>query len=452
MTKKNTRTTEDGALGQIDPASVNYMDNSTAPNDFCAKCVFFMQPNRCTKIAGDINPHGWCQVYTDYDSYGGDDEVGPDGGPAKASAETTTTIVPVTVTVAATPAESVTMKTALLSESMDLSEARFEDNVLRNVVLIREGKSFNSRGYVYPASVLEKYAKVFEGAKAYNGHEKSHKSTDITGWYQGVHYEKGALRADRYFTRNQAGQDIKLIAEDIVAGRAPATLAGLSINADGKLRKADANGDSVVESITYAESVDDVANPARGGTYLAASGDSPLLTAVFNDMTYEEFLEARADYVERLRKDFKRIRQDDALKSADAETQRVQGELNEAQTENTQLRADHETALTQLSEARRALVIEQVLNDPKVKLPVSWRDPLRKQLQDSPPEQWGAIIESERLKAGSAAVRRVPVTGAEQQIASPVQEAAVTNAAPDWNLVLSSPAAFAAFQENIRSK
>lgn len=336
------------------------------------------------------------------------------------------------------------LKTAVLIEALDLTEATFEDNVLRNVVLIREGKSLNSRGYIYPAEVLARDGKVFEGAKAYNDHAATHKTTDITGWYANVRYSEGKLLADRHFTRNQAGQDVKAIAEDIVAGRAPATLAGLSINANGKVRK-----DNQVESITYAESVDDVANPARGGTYLAAGGDSPLMTALFNSLSYEEFLEARADYVERLRKDFKRVRQDDALKSAEAEAQRIQGELQEAQATIDNLDTAREKALSQLEEAQRALAIEKVLNDPKVKIPASWRESLREQLEAADPDTWGAVIEAEIRKAGSVERKRVPVTGADQQIETPMTERSEPRAhsrAPDWGSILSSPAAFEAWK------
>ena len=69
------------------------------------------------------------------------------------------------------------------------------------------------------------------------------------------------------------------VAEDIVAGRAPERVAGLSINATGAVQRVkDAGGERVeVQKITFAESVDDVARPAAGGTYLAASASDDAL-------------------------------------------------------------------------------------------------------------------------------------------------------------------------------
>jgi hypothetical protein len=126
------------------------------------------------------------------------------------------------------------MTTQILIESLDLTEAQPhpDQRILRGVVLIRAGMSKNRR--FYGESVLRDSASIFEGAKAYVNHparanaRDARSIRDISGWYAGVHFENGALRADRHFTRNQAGEDVWAIAEEIVGGRAPASLAGLS--------------------------------------------------------------------------------------------------------------------------------------------------------------------------------------------------------------------------------
>lgn len=323
----------------------------------------------------------------------------------------------------------------VFTEALDLTEAQMSGDVLQGVVLIRAGMSKNRRNY--SEQVLQSAAPVFEGVKAYNDHARQHKATDITGWYSNVRYESGALRADRHFTRTQAGQDVRALAEDIVSGRAPATLAGLSIAAEGRVKAAKfADGDGMeVESIHAAESVDDVATPAAGGSYLAAGNIDELTAALYQDLTYEEFLESRTDYVERLRKELKAVRQDDALKTALAEAERLTGELNEAQTQLEALTTERDTALSEAEAARRALLIEQTLN--AVSLPASWKESLRQQLITAAPEQWSAVIQTETRKAkASGFTPRVEVTGAGAQVNAdtPVKETFSPIPRPDEGL------------------
>lgn len=345
--------------------------------------------------------------------------------------------------------ESAPPRATLLVEALDLSEAAFsQDGVLHDVVLIRAGMSKNRRHY--SERLLQQAAPVFEGAKAYNDHAKQHKATDITGWYKNVRFTDGKLLADRHFAPTQAGRDVQALAQEIVAGRAPADLAGLSINAAGKVKATTyTDGDGYeVESISAAESVDDVATPAAGGSYLAASADA-MTSALLQAMSYEEFLEARPDYVERLRKDFKRVRQDDALKTAQAVTQRLQDELDSVQEQADALTQQRDTALAERDQAQRALAVEQALA--AVKLPAAWKADLRKQLQEADPETWASVLQTEIDKAGSAERKRVPVTGAGQQVTPSLNEGERTAKAkaPNWNEILSSPASFAAFQERV---
>jgi hypothetical protein len=318
-------------------------------------------------------------------------------------------------------------KTSIFTERLDLAEANIDaDNrLIRNVVLIRAGKSMNKRRY--PEPLLQASTGVFEGAPAFLDHPRksgeSRSQRDLTGQYTNVRYENGALRADRVFTRTQAGNDAFGIAQDVIEGRISPTVAGLSINASGtgkSVREADGDVfevESIVRAITT--SIDDVVMPAAGGSYTESASGDTLVEMLFEAMTYEEFLEARPDYTERLRKDFKRVRQDEALKSAEAEAQRAQDALQEAQETIAQLTAERDNALTQRGEAQRALAVEETLNAPKVKLPASWKVELREKMKDADPQTWVSLIEGYQRRAADAGFKpRVDVQGAGQQVSA----------------------------------
>lgn len=314
-------------------------------------------------------------------------------------------------------------KTSMFTERLDLSEAQLDttERVIRNVVLIRAGMSKNRRNY--PEAVLQASVPVFEGAKAYDGHEtRARRVAETTGYYKNVRYEEGAIRADRYFTRTQAGNDVYAIAEDILSGRAPATLAGLSINAVGKGKTVKhADGDFLdVESITAANSVDDVDNPAAGGTYLAANAEGDALTqAFFRDLTIEEWTQARPDYLERLQNEWKNMREGEKVKAAKAEADHNRTALEEASATIEQLNADLEAARRETAAARQEAAIDVLLA--KSALPETWKTDLRTALLEAAPNQWDGILERELRKAQVAGHNpRVPVSGADQQVHPPV--------------------------------
>lgn len=310
------------------------------------------------------------------------------------------------------------MKTFLI-EPLDLSEATVDtaERVIRNVTLIKAGMSQNRR--FYAESVLQNAATIFEGAKAFDSHAKGERRVgDITGWYANVRYHEGKLVADRYFTRTRAADDVLSVVEDIIGGKAPRNLAGLSINAagTGKVRKFD-DGDALeVESISVASSVDDVVNPAAGGAYaLTASGGDELRDAVLESITFEEFNQVFSEHIERLKREWKTTRQDEALKAAKADAERVSQALTEAQTALTEANAARDAALSERDTARRELSIVEALAS--VKLPAKWKADLRETLAATEPSQWKSIIEREIDKAKAAGHQpRVPVGGAGQAV------------------------------------
>lgn len=314
------------------------------------------------------------------------------------------------------------MKTLVLTERLDLSEAQFDTDsrVLQNVVLIRAGLSANRRRYT--EAVLQAAVPVFEGAKAYDSHSRNErKVSDITGWYANVRYTDGKLIADRYFSRTDAGRNVMSIAEDIISGNAPKTLAGLSINAVGKGKTVKSDDGDVleVEAISAANSVDDVTEPAAGGGYILAAGmaGDSLTADVLAALDYEEWLEARPEYTARMKREWSTVRQSDELKAAQAVAEDLRRSLKEAQDGIKRAEADRVTARAETTQARRDLALTEALAG--VKLPAPWKSDLRERLSAAEPGDWAAIIESEQRKAETAGHKpRISVQGASVQVAS----------------------------------
>lgn len=346
------------------------------------------------------------------------------------------------------PTSDIILQTELLNEAIDLTEATnidLERRQINGVVLIKAGMSKNRK--FYSEAVLRNSVPIFEGAKAYANHPdpaiRSARSVrELTGWYSNVHYEEGrGLIADRHFIETSAGNDVWAIAKAVKEGRAPKHLAGLSINAVGNAsRKKFDDGDALnVESITAAQSVDDVSEAAAGGTYLGESTDT-LTTAFYKTMLFEEWRDSRPDYLERMKKSWQEIKRDEQLAAALDETkglksqlkaiedfraemvdtEKLQSDLKEAQGALQAKRSEHDTAVEQLTAARRELGIERALR--QVNLPSQWEKDLRESLLKTPESEWAGIIDREKAKAKSAG-HRVSVSGAGQQVNAPLKEA-----------------------------
>ena len=313
-------------------------------------------------------------------------------------------------------------------ESIDLSEAQLSpsDSVINGVVLIRAGKSANRR--YYSEQVLSQATPIFEGVQAYANHpskderKEGRDVTKLTGWYKNVRFEAGAIRADRYFSGNTAGRDMYAIAKDIVEGRAPKTLAGLSIVATGQgsLVKND-DGEEIlnVEAINAAQSVDDVATPAAGGGYIEATAANGLTQLLIEELTYDEWFHCKPDFIERLQKEMKKVRQDDALKDAQAEAEALQEQINTLTAQVNAIELGRDAALSERDSARRDLLIEQTLAK-ATRLPHEWRADLREQLHKTDMQEWDALLNREIAKAKrTGAVAQVPVSGAGYQEHTP---------------------------------
>lgn len=346
------------------------------------------------------------------------------------------------------------MTTQALIEREDYSEAVADTDarVLRGVVLIRAGLSKNGREY--SETVLQTAAPLFNNVKAYANHGDPKSAVarsirDTTGWYENARYDSGKLIADRHFTPNEAGEDAWKIAEAIASGRAPKTLAGLSINAlgQGKSVKRDTGVVLEVQSIDRALSVDDVSDAAAGGSYVENEGNN-LTSSLLELITFEEWFAARPEFIKRVQNEMKTVRQDDALTAAKAEAEQARQALKEAQDQLTAALAASEAAVLEAATARRERDIERVL--PTANVPKDWLTSLREQLMNAASEQWAGIIESEQSKA-KAAGHKVAVTGAGQQVHVPTVIKESSAPKPLDMTKFKSPEEFAAFISQTRN-
>lgn len=322
-------------------------------------------------------------------------------------------------------------RTQIFVEHLRLDEAVLdtEQRTVRQV-LIRAGRSANGR--VYRPEVLQRAAPLFEGVKTYANHpsaserrERPERSTrDVTGWITNVEWREGALYGTRHFTRTQAGQDTWALVEDVVTGRAPATLIGASINAAGKAVRDD-NGDWLVESIDAVHSVDDVTSPAAGGGFLplGESARDDLTAVLLGLLEFEEWYEAGKvrGFAARLQNEMKVVRQTEALKAAQADAEQARQALQEAQTKAAALDEQVVMLTQQLVEARRDLELERALR--RVNLPAAWEVSLREQLMAVPTEAWDAIIKREVNKAALIPRQRPAVVGADARVTEAVSAA-----------------------------
>ena len=51
------------AEAKVQPKAVQYVENSTKPNQNCANCSNFVAPNQCKVVEGDVVATGWCLVW-----------------------------------------------------------------------------------------------------------------------------------------------------------------------------------------------------------------------------------------------------------------------------------------------------------------------------------------------------------------------------------------------------
>jgi hypothetical protein len=321
--------------------------------------------------------------------------------------------------------ETTASRTGYFAELLSLEESQIdaEGFVVRGVTLIKPGFSTNTdkagRARYYPAETLRKAAGVFEGTRAYLNHPSRSQSNDlperdvrdIAGYYENVRAaDDGRLVGDMRIV-GQARETIwPLIAE--AATRKPG-LVGLSINALGVTRLGDHDGRKavVVESIPAANSVDIVTTPAAGGGFagaLLASDGEAFTRQLLDNLTFDEWREARADYVTKLKAEWKTLRETDALKEARANVETATAAL-------AALQEQHRAEGDELAGYRRAALADRLLEGSGVphKLRAAVREDM---LAEADEDGMAQVLEREKAKIAARTPAPVPVSGAGQRV------------------------------------
>ena len=320
-------------------------------------------------------------------------------------------------------------RTHIFIEKIDFLEAELHRETREvDVVLIRPGWSANGR--YYASGVLSQTVAMFENAKAFADHPtraqlkagEGRSVQHVTGRFYNVRLgANGELRATRKVYDNPAGNAVWPAIVDSIESGTP--VIGLSINAVGHASQGkapDGKEGVIVEAITAVNSVDDVTEPAAGGGYvsLVASADS-LLNEVLQAMSFEELIAARPDYVESLKKQMKRERQDEAVRAALNERDQAVSALVEAQTQNEQLTAQATVYRTEVDKWKLQVALERVLRE--ARLHPDWESDIRTQLEKVDPSEWLDILARERKKAQAAGMtHKIAVTGAPRQESKPL--------------------------------
>lgn len=308
------------------------------------------------------------------------------------------------------------------SSLADLRESELDtaEFVARGVTLIKPGFSSNTdkagRPRYYPADTLKQAAAVFEGTRAYVNHPRRSDEKelperdvrDIVGYYENVKAaDDGRLRGD--FRVVGAARDWlwPLITE---TPRKP-DLVELSINALGNTRLGEVEGRKsiVVESIVGANSVDVVTTGAAGGSFagaLLASDPDGWISQLLAAMPFEQWREARPEFIERLKEEWKTVRELEALKQ-------VKGKLTEAQNEITRLKEAGRAEADELAQLRHAAHADRLLSEST--LPYKLRHEIREQVIAEADEEGMKAAIAKAQEAYAKSKPPVPVSGAGQR-------------------------------------
>ncbi len=186
----------------------------------------------------------------------------------------------------------------------------------------------------------------------------------------------------------------------------------------------------IVESIEAVHSVDDVTSPAAGGQFLplVAGGGEELTASLLKAMSYEEFVAARPDFVERLKREWRAVRQTEAVAAALEERDRAQQALIEVQREVeqktaqvTELEAEMTRLRAELARKGHEVELERALR--KAGLPAAVEEAVREELRSAEPDQWLAIVERNARMAAVLSKNAAVVRGAPRLVTEAVSEA-----------------------------
>lgn len=318
------------------------------------------------------------------------------------------------------------METRVFVEAADFLEGTFDSEKREvEVVLIKPGWSANGR--YYSRDVLQKAAGLFENVKAYADHPtkdmikrgEGRGVRDITGRYYEVTIGAGGeLRARRKVYENEAGNAVWPVIVDSIENKTP--YIGLSINAVGAASKGEAEGREgvIVESIVAANSVDDVTTPAAGGGFesLLASADN-LTADLLEALSYEEWLSARPEFVESLKKQVQRVKLTEQARAAKAEADAQKARIAELTEQVERSLSDLTQARESASRLELSVALEQAFR--AANLPANTEKELREEIAEATPDKWLGIVDRAKRMAAALGANRVPVTGAGRRVNTP---------------------------------
>lgn len=303
------------------------------------------------------------------------------------------------------------LRTSILTEAIELREAELDTErfIAAGAALIRPGFSENvdkaGRSRYYSPRVLESAVSVFEGARAFANHPRRSDSKelperdikDIVGYYKNVRMgEGGRLFADFHVVGMARQWLWPLIQETKVKP----DLIELSINAVGRttLGKVDGREAVMVEAILKSKhnSIDVVTTGAAGGTLdgaLIHSDGDGLMRDLLQAMSFEEWREARADYVEKLKGEWKTARDEKALKEAKDKAKELKETI-------TQLENDKRALEGEMVKYRRAESADRLLAESA--LPARIKQAIRAELLECQTDEDAAkklAIETDKFNA-----------------------------------------------------
>lgn len=219
------------------------------------------------------------------------------------------------------------------------------------VTLVKPGWSAN--GNYYAPSILSEALDKFRGVKAFADHgrrsdeiempERSIK--DIVGYYTTVWQDAGgAIRGTLKFVGESCTWLWPLIVETIKTG---AALVELSLRGMGKLEagKADGQEGMIVNELIRIDSVDVVTEASAGGRFdrLLASDPMTLTDDLLNVLDYDEWRDARPDFLVRLRDEMKTARKAELDEGLVKRCSEIEGEMEGMRSKLTEAESLLET-------------------------------------------------------------------------------------------------------------
>jgi hypothetical protein len=310
----------------------------------------------------------------------------------------------------------------------DLQEATFDEAqyIAKGVTLIRPGFSKNvdraGRPRYYSKELLQQSASKFDGVRAYANHPRRNDEKelperdikDIVGYYENVKVsDDGALRGDFRIVGAARQWLWPLITETA----RKSDLVELSINALGEttLGKVEDREAVLISSIVKGNSVDVVTSGAAGGTFkgaLLASDTDQWTSDLLEAMPFEQWRGVKPDFIDRLKKEWATVRESEAIKTAEATTERYKTELEALQEK-------YQTDTGELVQLRRAAWADRILEASG--LPVGLRQVVRDELVTLETEEaMSEAVQREKRKYQAAPKDKITI---DRGVGLPVKEA-----------------------------